>query len=312
MEGRPARAEAGRHARRVKQKPTTDTFSYTLPLRAKGLKAKQQADGSVLFTDKINKKQALMPAPVMWDSTVDKRSGEHTRRVPVAMKVVPKGSSVNLVITPDAKFLADPKTKYPVTVDPSTSSLSSVFDTYVQQGETVDWSNDAELDLGNPGTKNADGTFRTAQSFISWNTSPIQDALVSDAKLSLWNFHSGNNVDCKAYPWEVWSSSAASTSSRWTNRPTMTTKKATSTETRGNTSCTTQPDGWINANVTTLVQEKAGQLRQRCVQPAQAGRHLQLQAADRRQAGSRTPVLLLRRRLHRHTHAARHVRRCQR
>lgn len=241
----------------IKQKPATDGYTYTLPLKAKGLKAKQQTDGSVLFTDRKNKKQALMPAPVMWDSTVDARSGEHTRRVPVAMKVVTKGSSVDLVITPDAKFLADPATKYPVTVDPSTSSLSNVFDTYVQQGETVDWSNDVELDLGNPGTNNADGTPRTAQSFISWNTSPIQDALVLDAKLSLWNFHSGNNVDCKAYPWEVWSSPAASTSSRWTNRPTMTAKKATSTETRGNTSCTTQPDGWINANVTTLVQEWA-------------------------------------------------------
>ncbi|MFF3395950.1 RHS repeat-associated core domain-containing protein [Streptomyces sp. NPDC002669] len=241
----------------IKQKPATDGYTYTLPLKAKGLKAKQQADGSVLFTDKRNKKQALMPAPVMWDATVDERSGEHTRRVPVAMKVVAKGSSVDLVITPDVEFLADPATKYPVTVDPSTSSLSNVFDTYVQQGETVDWSSDVELDLGNPGTKNADGTPRTAQSFISWNTSPIQDALVLDAKLSLWNFHSGNNVDCKAYPWEVWSSPAASTSSRWTNRPTMTAKKATSTETRGNTLCTTQPDGWINANVTTLVQEWA-------------------------------------------------------
>ncbi|MEU8698872.1 DNRLRE domain-containing protein [Streptomyces sp. NPDC048680] len=256
----------------IKQKPATDGYAYTLPLKAKGLKAKQQADGSVLFTDKKNKKQALMPAPVMWDSTVDERSGEHTRRVPVAMKVVAKGSGVDLVITPDAKFLADPATKYPVTVDPSTSSLSSVFDTYVQQGETVDWSSDVELDLGNPGTKNANGTPRTAQSFISWNTSPVQDALVLDAKLSLWNFHSGNNVDCKAYPWEVWSSPAASTSSRWTNRPTMTAKKATSTETRGNTSCTTQPDGWINANVTTLVQEWAS---------AKATRgHLGLRATD--------------------------------
>lgn len=102
----------------IKQKPATDGYTYTLPLKAKGLKATQQVDGSVLFTDKKNKKQALMPAPVMWDSTVDERSGERTRRVPVAMKVVTKGSSVDLVITPDAEFLADPATKYPVTVDP--------------------------------------------------------------------------------------------------------------------------------------------------------------------------------------------------
>ncbi|WP_018547295.1 DNRLRE domain-containing protein [Streptomyces sp. LaPpAH-108] len=241
----------------IKERPGAEGYSYTLPLKAKGLKARQLADGSVLFTDRKNKKRAVMPAPVMWDATVDKRSGEHTRKAKVGLKVVQKGALVDLVITPDATFLADPDTRYPVTVDPSTSSLSNVFDTYVQQGETVDWSTDTELDFGNPGTKNADGTPRTAQSFISWNTTPIQDALVLDAKLSLWNFHSGNNADCKLYPWEVWSSPAASTSSRWTNRPVMTAKKATSTETRGNADCTSQPDGWINADVTTLTQEWA-------------------------------------------------------
>ncbi|MFJ5561744.1 RHS repeat-associated core domain-containing protein [Streptomyces sp. NPDC093250] len=240
----------------IKQKPATEGYTYTLPLKTKGLKVKRQTDGNVLFTDKKSKKQAVMPAPVMWDATVDKVSGEHTNRARVAMKVVKTKGGVDLVITPDAKFLADPATKYPVTVDPSTSSLSNVFDTYVQQGETVDWSTDTELDLGNPGTVNGDGTPRTARSFISWNTEPIRDALLLDAKLSLWNFHSGN-TDCTAYPWEVWSTGAASTSSRWTSQPTWTAKKATSTETKGNPACTSAPDGWINANVTTLVQEWA-------------------------------------------------------
>lgn len=238
----------------IKQRPTADGYTYTMPLKAKGLKAKQQADGSVVFTDaKTGKKRAVMPAPVMWDATVDKVSGEHTHRAKVGLKVVRHGSNIDLVFTPDAGFLADKKTKFPVTVDPSTTALGNVFDTYVQQGETVDWSADTELDLGNPGTKNADGTPRIARSFITWNTSPISDALVSSAKLSLWDFHSGN-TDCKAYPWEVWSTGAASTSSRWTNQPTWNTKYATSTETVGNPGCSSQPDGWINADVTNLAQ----------------------------------------------------------
>ncbi|WP_328303835.1 DNRLRE domain-containing protein [Streptomyces sp. NBC_00435] len=236
----------------VKAKPAAG-FSYTLPLKTKGLKVEQQPDGSVLFTDKKSKKTATMPAPVMWDATVDAASGEHTRRAKVGMKVVKTKAGVDLVITPDAAFLADPATKYPVTVDPSTSSLGSLFDTYVQQGETVDWSNDTELDFGNPGTKNADGTFRTARSFITWNTAPVADALISDAKLSLWNFHSGN-TDCAAQPWDVWTANGPTTASRWTNQPAMVTKMATSTETKGSPSCASQPDGWINANVTSLVQ----------------------------------------------------------
>ncbi|MFF9219062.1 RHS repeat-associated core domain-containing protein [Streptomyces viridosporus] len=239
----------------IKRRPA-EGYSYTLPLKAKGLTAKRQPDGSVLFTDRKNKKRAVMPAPIMWDASVDKVSGEHTRRVPVAMKVVQRKGGIDLVVTPDAGFLADPETTYPVTVDPSTSALSNVFDTYIQQGETRDWSTDKELDFGNPGTKNPDGTPRTAQSFISWNTSPIADALVSSAKLSLWNFHSGNDNDCKAQSWEVWSTGAASTASRWTAPPAWIAKKATSTETKGNSDCASA-DGWINADVTSLAQEWA-------------------------------------------------------
>ncbi|MET8080683.1 RHS repeat-associated core domain-containing protein [Streptomyces sp. NPDC005303] len=240
----------------IKQRPSAGGYAYTMPLRAKGLKAAQQADGSVVFTDaKSGKKRAVMPAPVMWDATVDPVSGEHTHRAKVALKVVQHGSSIDLVFTPDAAFLTDKATKFPVTVDPSTTALSNVFDTYVQQGETVDWSADTELDFGNPGTKNTDGSARTARSFITWNTAPFADALVSSAKLSLWDFHSGN-TDCKAYPWEVWDTAKPSTASRWAGsaQPAWNQKFATSTATTGNPGCSTQPDGWISADVTTLAQ----------------------------------------------------------
>lgn len=237
----------------INQRPATDGYAYTLPLKAKGLSAKLQADGSVLFTDAKGTQRATMPAPVMWDAAVDPVSGLHTHQAPVGLKVVKDKGALDLVFTPDAAFLADPATKFPVTVDPSTGSMLNLFDTYVQQGVTVDESTDTELDLGNPGTTNSDGTPRTARSFITWNTAPFANALVSSAKLSLWNFQSGNS-DCKAYPWEVWAAGKASTSSRWTAQPTMNEKEATSTETRGNAACTSAPDGWVNADVTTLAQ----------------------------------------------------------
>ncbi|WP_328913120.1 MULTISPECIES: DNRLRE domain-containing protein [unclassified Streptomyces] len=237
----------------INRRPAANDYVYTLPLKARGLTAALQADGSVLFTDAKGRKQAVMPAPVMWDATVDPVSGLHTRQAPVKLEVVKDRGALDLVFTPDAAFLADPATVFPVTVDPSTGSMSNVFDTYVQQGVTVDESTDTELDLGNPGTTNSDGTPRTARSFITWNTAPFSNALVSAAKLSLWNFHSGN-TDCKAYPWEVWAAGKASTSSRWTAQPAWNEKEATSTETRGNPACTSAPDGWVNADVTTLAQ----------------------------------------------------------
>ncbi|MEU9031990.1 hypothetical protein AB0D46_31630 [Streptomyces sp. NPDC048383] len=109
----------------LKQRPAGEGYSYTLSLRAKGMKVDHQADGSVLFTDRKSRKTAVMPAPVMWDSTVDPVSGEHTRKMRVTMKVLQR------------KGYVDPNTKYPVVVDPSTSALSSLFDTYVQQGKVM-------------------------------------------------------------------------------------------------------------------------------------------------------------------------------
>ncbi|MER5221284.1 DNRLRE domain-containing protein [Streptomyces flaveus] len=239
----------------INQRPATSDYSYTLPLRTEGLEAEPQKDGSLTFTDpKTGEKRAVMPAPVMWDATVDKVSGEHTNRHPVDMKVVDKGDGAfDLVVTPDADFLADPDTKYPVTVDPSTSNLSNVFDTYVQQGETGDLSTDVELDFGNPGTTNSDGTPRTARSFITWNTAAFKDAIVTNADVSLWNFHSGN-TDCQPQEWTIWDTSASSTTSRWTKQPTWNQQFHSSTQTKGNPSCTNAPDGWITADVTTLVQ----------------------------------------------------------
>ncbi|MBD2828620.1 DNRLRE domain-containing protein [Streptomyces globisporus] len=243
----------------IEKKPAAGSYSYTLPVKAEGLKARANKDGSVTFSDAgTGVEKATMPAPVMWDAAVDQASGEHTNRARVDMKVVDKGpGEIDLVVTPDPGFLADPETTYPVTVDPSTSALSNTFDTYVQQGETVDWSSDTELDFGNPGTKNPDGTPRTARSYITWNTTPIQDALIIDTNLALWNFHSGN-TDCSAQKWTVWDTAAPSTSSRWASQPAWNQEYHSSTETRGNTDCAaTQPDGWINADVDTLVQSWA-------------------------------------------------------
>ncbi|MBO0513037.1 DNRLRE domain-containing protein [Streptomyces beijiangensis] len=235
-------------------KPAVGDYTYTLPLKAKGLKATAQKGGSVLFTDATTgAERATMPAPMMWDASVDEVSGKHEHRAPVGMKVVDNGGgNIDLQVTPNAAFLADPSTQYPVTVDPSTSALGNTFDTYVQQGETTDLGGETELDFGNPGTKNADGTPRLARTLMSWNTEPFADALVSSASVQLYNFHSGA-TDCKAQSWTVWNTGDNS-GARWTNQPTWMQQYATSTQTAGYPAgCTNTTDGWIKADVTDLV-----------------------------------------------------------
>lgn len=123
-----------------------------MTLTAKGLTAKSAADGSVTFTDTRSGKQAgILPAPVMWDARTDVRSGENTHRAPVAMSVAQQGDQIDLTLTPDAVFLADPATRFPVTVDPAVGLLTT-FTTFVQEGYTTDQSTATELKLGNNGS----------------------------------------------------------------------------------------------------------------------------------------------------------------
>lgn len=231
----------------LNSKPVDGIAPMTLPLQVKELTVEPQEDGSVAFKSKrTGKTVATMPAPVMWDATVDERSGEHTNRQRVPMEVTQQGDTVELRLTPDAGFLADPRTQYPVTIDPATSTLAVLFDTFVQGGETADQSASTDLKLGWPGDYSG-STKRTARSFLTWNTEQFADALVSDAKLKLYNYHSWS---CEARAWEVWATDrGATTATRWTSQPTWQQKLATSNETKSG-SCNNA--GYVNMNVTEL------------------------------------------------------------
>ncbi|MDQ1294191.1 MAG: hypothetical protein QG608_2074, partial [Actinomycetota bacterium] len=236
----------------LKERPAATDWSYTLPLVVRGVKARKASDGGVEFVDRrTGKVRAVMPAPVMWDASGEAGSGRSVRQVPAAMAVSQKGSSIELTVTPDAGFLADPATVYPVTVDPSTTGLWMVSDTFIKPNDTSGRTGATSLEWG---TNPAGVTMKAAQTFMTWYTEPVADALVTDAKLSLWNYNSGNTADCKSRGWSVYPADKTAWSSvLWADRPVpVEGAYATSYETRGGAGCTA--DGWINADLTELVQ----------------------------------------------------------
>ncbi|MGW7361308.1 hypothetical protein ACWGI0_32990 [Streptomyces sp. NPDC054802] len=176
-----------------------DTLRMTLT--AKGLTATADADGGVTFIDgRTSKPAGTLPAPVMWDARTDERSGEHPHRAPVAMSVDQQGDRIDLTLTPDAAFLADPATRFPVTVDPAVSLLTT-FTTFVQQGYTTDQSTATEPKLGN------NGSGQVARSFLRFDTRAVKGKDVKSATLKLRNHHSWS---CQARDWEVWDTSTPS------------------------------------------------------------------------------------------------------
>ncbi|MFV0136191.1 DNRLRE domain-containing protein [Streptomyces sp. HMX87] len=232
----------------------------TYSLRAKGLTAKAHEDGAVTFTDAKGKTAGILPSPVMWDARTDKNSGEHRHTAKVGVKVAQDGDTITLTLTPDAKFLADDKTQFPVTIDP-TLNVGASFDTFVQQGYTTDQSAATELKIGN------NGSSQVARSFLSFPMKNITGKQITAAKLNLYEFHSWS---CTAKGWDLYSTGAASTSTRWTSQPNWGTKYATSTQTKGySSSCN---DGWVNIDATSLVQAWTSN--------GNATNHLGLRASD--------------------------------
>jgi RHS repeat-associated protein len=235
--------------------------AVTYSLKAKGLTAKAHDDGSVTFTDAKGKSAGVLPSPVMWDARTDKNSGEHTNTAKVGVKVAQDGDTITITLTPDAGFLADEKTQFPVTIDPSIN-VGSSFDTFVQQGYTTDQSAATELKIGN------NGSDQVARSFLSFPMKNITGKQITAAKLNLYEFHSWS---CTAKGWDVYGTGAASTSTRWTSQPNWgTTKYATSTQTKGfSSSCN---DGWVSTDIKSLAQIWAGN--------GNATNHLGLRASD--------------------------------
>ncbi|GGZ49863.1 hypothetical protein GCM10010387_50190 [Streptomyces inusitatus] len=212
-----------------------------MTLTAKGLKARA-SNGGVTFTDaKTGKTAGTMPAPVMWDNRRDKHTGTHTHRAPVALTVDQHGDQIDLTLRPAKAFLADPATRFPVTVDPSVN-LPVTFTTFVQEGHTTDLSTAQHLRIGGtPGN--------VARSFLRFDTQPVKNQQITAATLKLWNSNSGVGF-CIARSWEVWDTNNVGTATRWTSQPSWNRKWATSTQTKGG-GC---DPGWVSANVKTLVQ----------------------------------------------------------
>ncbi|MFE7564818.1 DNRLRE domain-containing protein, partial [Kitasatospora sp. NPDC057500] len=229
----------------------SQTGTVTIPLDTTGFDVAPQPDGSIQLLDKATGKQAVkIPAPVMWDAAVDEASQEHLNRAPVTMELRGQGADTELVFTPDAAFLADEKTSYPVTIDPVVDVVTT-FDTYIQNNEDSDNSSADLLKLGS-----YDGSTK-ARSFLTIPGGDFNGKQILGATLNLYNFHSSS---CIAKQWEVWNAYGAAGWMRWNNMPQPETKWATSNDTfdndGGDTHHCTAGDGsvWAKADVTGMIQ----------------------------------------------------------
>jgi RHS repeat-associated protein len=225
-------------------------LALRLPLVLGGRSVRATAGGGAEVLDRAGRPAGALAAPVMWDASVDPRSGEHRHRTAVPMTTRAAGGAVELGLAPRAAFLSDPHTVYPVTIDPSyTGTVRPSFDTFVESDFSSDQSASTELRVGT-----FDGGTSVARSLFNLNLSAYAGRQIQSATLQLWEFHSWS---CTAAQWNVYSAGVSSTATRWTAQPAWGALWATSTQTRGHDSgCAA---GWVTADVSDMIQAWANQ-----------------------------------------------------
>lgn len=173
----------------------------TLPLTLDGTDAVTVAGGGITFeaTKTTGKGEAqvkagddvfAVQAPVMYSAATDTKTGEHTQVQEVTTKLAQDpqaGVDAGLTLTPDAGFLADPKTVFPVTIDPVISAVDAIGDTWVRNGDAAVHGGEDHVSAGIWGQ-----SWQNSSALIKFDDAQFQWNHVTSASLNLFNSFSGS------------------------------------------------------------------------------------------------------------------------
>lgn len=167
----------------LRERPS-DTLQISMPLDLTGLHFAKDKQGRLRLNDKsTGALLAAAPAPQMWDAAAE-ASPDAGRRMQVNTDIIQEGGKPTLVLKPDADFLSDSATQYPVTIDPWTT-LAIKTDTFVSSDYTTGQSASTWLHAGKFGSG-----AKTARSYLKFETAPILGSHIVNADLRLWNYKS--------------------------------------------------------------------------------------------------------------------------
>ncbi|WP_076443261.1 DNRLRE domain-containing protein [Microbispora rosea] len=195
-----------RHDIELRERPTTQ-LNYRINVKTSGWKLQQDGQGRLTLTDSAGKLVAPVAQPVMYPqlhrsgktkdaktgedatsgagTTVKANNGHRARSGRIATRLSSDGDHQVLELTPDAAFLADPATTFPVVVDP-TVNLDNQGDTYVGDWDPYSsWWDEDYLVVGSwtPGS----GDIEISRGYLQFDTSALAGKSVTQAQLSLFN-----------------------------------------------------------------------------------------------------------------------------
>ncbi|MFC4018900.1 hypothetical protein ACFOW4_13235 [Micromonospora sp. GCM10011542] len=224
----------------------------SLPISGRSVvKASRDAGGNTVIQDATGRTVARTPALKMWDARINAQ-GDPVNEAAVASTVdrtvnARGASGLTLTLTPDLRWLTDPKRQYPITIDPQINPLPTTYDSFIQAGDTADRGGTDDLRLGRLGS-----TGPVTRSLARWDTTALVGKQITAATFSFWNWWS---AACSARSWEIWTVGTVYDGVIWDTQPTWNYKEASSTATAGyDASCN---DNWVGVTGTSFFQRAA-------------------------------------------------------
>jgi len=208
----------------LKNRPSTPA-TVRLPLHLKGLAVQRDAgSGALTLTDARSGRAFTVSPPVMFDAARD-RSGEPTHLGQVATALTPTGNGgYELDLTPDAAYLADPATTFPVTIDPSVLGAGGQGTMVRSSYPTTNFQSWGQTFVGKVLSTESD------RSYAQWTnlSSLLAGKHILWATTSIYNTFS---YTCTAQPVNVYqvTSSWSGSSMTWNTQPTVNTSSVKAT-----------------------------------------------------------------------------------
>ncbi|KAA0547414.1 DNRLRE domain-containing protein [Bacillus sp. BGMRC 2118] len=164
------------------------------------LTAKTQPDGSIQFYNDNDKSVFVLPKPFMTDSNYSESLGETETSHNVQYELVETNDGYTLTVNADPEWLGDSKRKFPVYIDPTTSTLNTGTDTFVMSAyPTTNYGSSSSKWDANQGqyvlkTGYYDSTTGTNYAFLNTDISSVDNMIITGAKLNVHVTHSATSI----------------------------------------------------------------------------------------------------------------------
>ncbi|MFF0245273.1 LamG-like jellyroll fold domain-containing protein [Streptosporangium sandarakinum] len=178
-----------RHDVVLRERPT-GPVEFRIPVQTDGLTFAESKKGGLQLTDRKGRQVASAAEPVATDAgpspaEADTRQAVTARSGKIDTRVVMDKERQMLVLKPDPAFLKDPATRYPVTVDPTTT-LTLQSDLIVDNTGTEDTSAASQRLVTKAARIHSDGHLSYSHSLLKFDAGPLAGRSVGNARLDMY------------------------------------------------------------------------------------------------------------------------------